>query len=172
MKGIFRSSRDSSSSGSNITLPLPRTGTVRDLNDSQGDVGDFDLPVLRKVRLEKEKIEARNGVYRGGFEDVHVKGSVSGHARRAQTALDPANFGDKRGSEGIRGSEGSNLSVYLSAEEGSEVEVEGDVALAEEAVETHTPNILKDATTTTYTELGDEEDPKADIGLQGIMAQV
>jgi hypothetical protein len=157
MKGIFRSSRDSSSSGSNITLPLPRTGTVRDLDDSQGDVGDFDLPVLRKVRLEKEKVEAKNGVYGGGFEDVHINGSASGHTTRPHIAFKPANFGDKHGSESIHG---------------SEVEVEGGVALTEEAVEKHTPDILRDATTTTDTELDEGDDANADIGLQSIMAQV
>jgi hypothetical protein len=80
LQGIFRSNRDSSSSGSNITLPVPRTGTVRNSSEAQ-DVGDFDLPALRKVRREKERIERKKGTYMFGHGDVPVhqsEGSASG----------------------------------------------------------------------------------------------
>ncbi|KAK1913123.1 hypothetical protein P3342_005059 [Pyrenophora teres f. teres] len=52
VQGIFRPGRESSSEGSNITLPLARTGTVReDLGDES--MGEFDLGALRRVRKQR-----------------------------------------------------------------------------------------------------------------------
>jgi hypothetical protein len=69
LQGIFRTSRESSSSGSNITLPVPRTGTVRNSKDVQ-PVGEFDMGALRRVRRQRERNQIRTGTYVGGFEDV------------------------------------------------------------------------------------------------------
>jgi hypothetical protein len=167
-QGIFRPSRESSSTGSNITLPLPRTGTVREPKE----VGEFDLPALRKVRKEKEKNDVKNGTYRGGFEDVHVAGKTlfGGHAFTTSAGL-------------ATDSSESDFSVYSCASEGSEVEVDGGVALTEEAVETHTPNVLavdvsspKDGAVVQGFEKDDEndddDDDEVDVGLQSIMTQL
>jgi hypothetical protein len=162
-QGIFRSSRASSSAGSHITLPLPRTGMVRDSNTSR-DVGDFDLPSLRKVRREQERNEAKHRVHLGGYESVHADPAVQGAVTFPPSAADI-----KRGSVAA----GTDHSM-----DGSEVAVDGGVALTEEAVETHTPDILaidipalKNAATVHDVEMDDDEFG-ADIGLQSIMAQV
>ncbi|KAF2027479.1 hypothetical protein EK21DRAFT_71873 [Setomelanomma holmii] len=162
--GIFRSNRESSSQGSNITLPLPRTGTVRD-SDSSHDVGDFDLPALRKVRRQKERNEVKKGLYVVGFEGVQGTASASSHHVLG------TNEASSSGSE-------SESSLYSSASRRSKVEVEADggVALTEEAVETRTPDILavgvsigEDAAIIEGVEIADEDE--ADIGLQSIMTQ-
>jgi hypothetical protein len=162
-QGIFRPSRASSSAGSNITLPLPRTGMVRDSNTSR-DVGDFDLPSLRKVRREKERNEIKHGVYLGGCEGVHTDPAVQSAATFPPSAADMKCGGFVAG---------SNHSM-----DRSEVEVDGGVALTEEAIETHTPDILaidisgiKNAAMVHDVEMDDDEFG-ADIGLQSIMAQV
>jgi hypothetical protein len=72
LQGIFRTSRESSSSGSNITLPVPRTGTVRNSKDVQ-PVGEFDMGALRRVRRQRERNQIRTGTYVGGFEDVDTQ---------------------------------------------------------------------------------------------------
>jgi hypothetical protein len=164
-QGIFRSSRESSSEGSNITIPLPRTGTVRDSNHSH-DIGDFDLPALRKVRRQKERNEIKNGTYVAGFESVQSSASASSHHAHGTQ-------------EASSSSSESDFSVHSCASEGSEVEVEGGVALTEEAVETHTPDILavdvaarEDAVSLQDIDMSDDGDVEADIGLQSIMTQV
>ncbi|KAF1999901.1 hypothetical protein P154DRAFT_546008 [Amniculicola lignicola CBS 123094] len=126
IQGIFRPShwRESSSSGSNITLPLPRTGTKRDL--AEGITNDFDLRTLRRVRKQKERADLRNGVISKGFEQSRNRSGSRGEV-------------DSEGSEESIG----NFTVYSCASEGSEVEVDGGVALTEEAVETHIPDILQ-----------------------------
>ncbi|KAF2632984.1 hypothetical protein BU25DRAFT_427760 [Macroventuria anomochaeta] len=154
IQGIFHQGRDSSSSGSMITLPVPRTGTVRDSSAAR-PVGDFDIGALRRVRRQKERNELRNGTYVGGFEDV----GTTPHTAKQGTAHSPhASDG-----EGSCSSE-SDFSVYSCISEGSEVEVEGGVALTEEAVESHTPDILAVDVPASKSE--------ADVGLQSIMAQV
>ncbi|KAH7067355.1 hypothetical protein BKA63DRAFT_116670 [Paraphoma chrysanthemicola] len=163
-QGIFRSTRESSSEGSNITLPLPRTGTVRDSN-SLHDIGDFDLPALRKVRRQKERNEVKNGIYVTGFEGVQAVPLTTSH----QT------YGVHEASSGSE----TDLSMYSCASEGSEVEVNGGVALTEEAVKTHTPDILavdmtaaRDAVLYQDVDMSDDDEAEADIGLQSIMTQV
>jgi hypothetical protein len=162
LQGIFWSNRDSSSSGSNITLPFPRTGTVRNSSDAQ-DVGDFDLPALRKVRREKERIEAQKGMHTVAYEDV--EGTASSSAASS--------------AEGASSSEDSGCSLASCASNGSEVVVEGGVALTEEAVRTHTPDILeidigalKNAAAVLNVELDEDDDLRADVGLQSLMTQV
>jgi hypothetical protein len=117
LKQMFRPSRESSSEGSTITLPLPRTGIHRERWADEAD--EFDLGTLKRVRshrrvtLERENESSQSS---GGFtSDIdHVDGSSSS----------------------------SCYSDYSSLSEGSEVEVEGGVALTEESVEKHTPDII------------------------------
>ncbi|KAF1846984.1 uncharacterized protein K460DRAFT_392445 [Cucurbitaria berberidis CBS 394.84] len=175
VQGIFRTGRDSSSSGSNVTLPLARTGTVRNLNESES-VGEFDLGALRRVRRQKERNELRNGTYRGGFEGVIAKAHATG--QHAVFASSHSRDDTGTGADETSSSE-SDFSVYSCASEGSEVEVEGGVALTEEAVETHTPDILavdvpdqKLEASMQSVEMDEEDGMGADIGLQSIMAQV
>jgi hypothetical protein len=153
-QGIFCSNRDSSSSGSNITLPFPRTGTVRNSSEAQ-DIGDFDLPALRKVRREKERIEAKKGSHTVTYED-------------AQDASNEASS-----------SEASGFSLDSCASEGSEVAVEGGVALTEEAVRAHTPDIVevdvaafKNAAAILNVEVEEYNDLRTDVELQSLMTQV
>lgn len=171
LQSIFHPGRDSSSSGSMITLPVPRTGTVRDSTATR-PVGDFDMGALRRVRRQKEKNELRNGTYIGGFEDLSA---VAPAVSKQNTAPSP------HGSDG-EGSctSESDLSLYSCISEGSEVEVEEGVALTEEAVESHTPDILVVDDTTSKSTICiraravtcDDDDSEADVGLQSIMAQV
>lgn len=170
LQGIFRPGRDSSSSGSMITLPVPRTGTVRDSSSSQ-PVGEFDMGALRRVRRQKERNELRNGTYVGGFEDVRA--SVPNTPKQG-VAHSP--HGSDR--EGSCSSE-SDFSVYSCISESSEVEVEGGVALTEEAIELHTPDIMaveipapKSAVYVRTEAMKYDDKLEADVGLQSIMAQV
>ena len=168
--GIFRPGRESSSSGSNITLPLPRTGTMRDLNESK-PVREFDVGALRRVRKQKERSELRSGAFTGGYEGVEAEASIS-HQRPEYTS--------SHLNDGVEESSGtdSTFSMYSCASEGSEVEVEGGVALTEEAVETHTPDILALDVQQTKPKPGfnekevEEDEAGADIGLRSIMMQV
>jgi hypothetical protein len=162
LQGIFRSNRDSSSSGSNITLPFPRTGTVRKSSDAQ-DVGDFDLPALRKVRREKERIEAQKGMHTVAYEDL--EGTASSSAASS--------------AQGASSSEDSGCSLGSCASDGSEIVVEGGVALTEEAVRTHTPDILeidiaalKNTAAVLNVELDEDDDLRADVQFQSLMTQV
>ncbi|KAJ8105325.1 hypothetical protein OPT61_g10246 [Boeremia exigua] len=167
---IFHPGRDSSSSGSMITLPVPRTGTVRESTATR-PVGDFDLGALRRVRRQKEMNEIRNGTYVGGFEDV---GTLRATARQNPATPPHGNDGDGSCSSD------SNFSVYSCVSEGSEVEVEGGVALTEEAVESHTPDILSVDVAAPKSSICirarameyENDDPRGDLGLQSIMAQV
>ena len=158
VQGIFRPGRESSSEGSNITLPLPRTGTVRD-NTSLLSVGEFDLGALRRVRKQKERNEVRNGTYTGGFEDV------TAHTTAAS---------DRSG--GNDSSVDSEFSVHLfTTDENGEMAIEG-VAVTEEAIETHTPDLValnvpaiqKVGAVVKTAEVGEN----VDVGLQSIMTQV
>ena len=163
VQGIFRPNRESSSEGSNITLPLPRTGTVRD-NTGSPPVGEFDLGALRRVRKQKERNEVKNGTYTGGFENV------TAHATAPSDVA-----------SGNNGSTDSEFSVYsFTTEEEGEVAVEG-VAITEEAAETHTPDLVAlnisaihklDAVIKTAEVATAEIEEDTDIGLQSIMTQV
>jgi hypothetical protein len=161
VQSIFRPGRESSSSGSNITLPLPRTGTARDVGGS-ASVGEFDLGALRRVRKQKERNDIRNGTYTGGYEDVTSATAEAGDG------------------VGENSSEESEFSVYTFAtDDGDAMEVDG-VALTGEAVETHTPDIVavnivpaqKNGALITTKALDEEDETGADIRLQSIMAQV
>lgn len=172
VQAIFHPGRDSSSSGSMITLPVPRTGTVRD-SSAAGPVGDFDIGALRRVRRQKEKNEIRNGTYTGGYEDV---GNNSATAKPS-TARSPHRI-DGEGSC----TSDSDFSVYSCISEGSEIEVDGGVALTEQAVESETPDILavdvrndppsKSAICIRTKPLSWTEEGSEDTGVQSIMAQV
>jgi len=167
VQGIFRPGRESSSDGSNITLPLARTGTVReDLGNES--MGEFDLGALRRVRKQKERNELRNGTYTGGFEDVglHTAGVII----------------DTECRENSISTTDSEFSVYsFATDEGGDMKING-VALTEEAAETHTPDLVaidfpvvkKAGAVIATTEIdGDGEDEREmDMGLQSIMAQV
>ncbi|KAF7678551.1 hypothetical protein GT037_003932 [Alternaria burnsii] len=158
VQGIFRPGRESSSEGSNITLPLPRTGTVRD-NTSAPTVGEFDLGALRRVRKEKERNELRNGTYAGGFEDVAAN----------TTAIDDGSAGNNNGTD-------SDFSASSFTTDGNEnIKIEG-VAITEQAVETHTVDIVALSVPATQ-KMGAmvktaEVKEDADVGLQSIMAQL
>lgn len=140
--------RESSSEGSSITLPLPRTGTARDLTvgDSGERVGEFDLAPLRKVRRQKERVDLKNGsAPHGGFETgprawVHLQ--QCGIDETTNTADMYGNGQDETDADVESSSDESGSTVYSCASEGSEVEVRNGVALTEEAVETHTPDIF------------------------------
>lgn len=166
MQTIFHPGRDSSSSGSMITLPVPRTGTVRDSTAAR-PVGDFDIGALRRVRRQKERNELRNGTYVGGFEDV---GTPRVAARQAPA---PPHSSDGEGSC----SSDSNFSVYSCVSESSEEDMEGAVAFAEETVKSAVRDL--DASTSksavhicTKAVSSNDDNADANMGLQSIMAQV
>ncbi|KAF2489734.1 hypothetical protein BU16DRAFT_622362 [Lophium mytilinum] len=114
---LFRPSRDPSSDGSTITLPLARTGRHRGGWTDETD--DFDLGSLKRVRshrrlvIEQESSRTTSGFTSDISEDDHLDASSS-----------------------------DAYSEYSSLSEGSEVEVDGGVALTEESVEKHIPDIL------------------------------
>ncbi|KAK7190482.1 hypothetical protein PSPO01_03457 [Paraphaeosphaeria sporulosa] len=129
-KGIFRATaRDSSSSGSNITLPMPHTAAARDTADVTA-MGEFDMGALRRVKRQKDRFDLRQG---------HGNG-VGASEQDAQNCVLRRDMSSR--SDGESDSSGSMASVYSCVSEGSEVEVDGGVALTEEAVETHTPDII------------------------------
>ncbi|KAF2439727.1 hypothetical protein P171DRAFT_447727 [Karstenula rhodostoma CBS 690.94] len=131
-KGIFRATaRDSSSSGSNITLPMPHTAAARDTADVAA-MGEFDMGALRRVKRQKDRFDRRQD---------HGDSACASEHDNANWVLE-RRFASRTDDES--GSSGSILSVHSFVSEGSEVEVEGGVALTEEAVETHTPNIISD----------------------------
>lgn len=172
VQGFFRAGREPSSSGSNITLPLPRTGTVRDLSESQS-VGEFDLGALRRVRRQKERNDLRNGTYTGGFEYAKGGGFATTEHAEPRTSYS----GEGGGTEETANSD-SSFSLYSCVSEGSEVEVDGGVALTEEAVVKHTPDILalnvaipKDGSVYRDEEVGEEDDGADGFDLQSVMAQ-
>ncbi|KAL5120023.1 hypothetical protein ACEQ8H_002121 [Pleosporales sp. CAS-2024a] len=168
LHGIFRSNRYSSSEGSNITLPIPRTGTVRNSSEVP-DIGDFDLPALRKVGKEQERMDFRHGASAVGFEHGPSRSSetMSKAVAEDEAASPTGDLAD------------SADSVMDSCESrGSEVQVEGGLALTEEAVDTHTPDILALDLSSLKIALAAVQDVEMDVeeadigGLQSIMAQV
>jgi len=173
VQGIFRPGRESSSSGSNITLPLSRTGTVRDFDESQ-PVREFDMGALRRVRRQKDKYNQCNGIHTGEFEHIDAEASVCN--QRAE-AVSSSLTDDNDGAEETD-SAGSDCSVYSCAAEGNEIEVNGGVALTEEAVETHTPDILAvdvvppKGGSVVHVQVVDKDNRESDIGSQSIMTQV
>ncbi|PVH93075.1 hypothetical protein DM02DRAFT_250166 [Periconia macrospinosa] len=131
-QSIFRSSRDSSSSGSNITLPMPRTGTARQLEE-ENPVGEFDIGALRRVRRQKERSELRYARYLAA-SNQQAMGISLGLQQHSASHEDDEQYDES--------SSDSDFTVYSCISEGSEVEVDGGVALTEEAVSTLTPDIL------------------------------
>ena len=130
-KGVFRASkRESSSSGSNITLPMPCTAPARDSCD-EPSVREFDMGALHRVKRQKERYDLRhaseNEARTGGCE--HNNEGFREH-------------GSNKATDGESENSSSRISVYSCVSEGTEVEVEGGVALTEEAVETQTPDII------------------------------
>ncbi|KAF2873519.1 hypothetical protein BDV95DRAFT_488918 [Massariosphaeria phaeospora] len=164
IQGIFHPSRDSSSSGSNITLPLARTGTVRELSTTSV-MGEFDIGSLRRVRRQKERNDFKNGTYQGGFEGV----AVPSWPQRTTSA--ESGGGAERSFDD---DSASDFTVYSCVSEGSEVEVDGGVALTGEAVETHTPDILSDAALAHAKAMAQAEadEDNEQQGADSIMAQV
>jgi hypothetical protein len=131
-KSVFRvAARDSSSSGSNITLPLPHTAAARDAGDVAA-MGEFDLGALRRVKRQKDHFDLRHDHKSSARASEH---NMPDSVLRQQSSSRIDCESD---------SSGSMISVYSCVSEGSEVEVEGGVALTEEAVETHTPDIISD----------------------------
>ena len=170
VQGIFRPGRESSSSGSNITLPLARTGTVRD-ETGANSVGEFDIGALRRVKKQKERNDIRNGTYNGSFEQVALTATLPNLSNRRE--------------ESMVITPGSEFSSYTFAtEEGDEIEVNG-VAFTEEAAEMHTPDLIaihvpvtgitaqKSSSMIKTIEIdGSEERLSGGVGFQSIMAQV
>lgn len=123
---VFRTGRESSSEGSNITLPLPGTGKHRKLDQN---AGEFDLGLLKRIRsVRRRALEvARN-------DSMPIVEVVEGNEEDyvAETNGDSLDSSE----------DSSDYSAYSGSSEGSEVEVDGGVALTEEAVEMHTPDII------------------------------
>ena len=123
---LFRTGRESSSEGSNITLPLPGTGKHRKIDQN---VGEFDLGLLKRIRsVRRRTLEvARN-------DSMPIVEVVEGNEEDyvAETNGDSLDSSE----------DSSDCSAYSGLSEGSEVEVDGGVALTEEAVEMHTPDII------------------------------
>ncbi|CAI6302803.1 unnamed protein product [Periconia digitata] len=161
-QNAFRSSRDSSSSGSNITLPMPRTGTARQLgNDSP--VGEFDMRALRRVQSQAEGHESRYTMDMAPFQG----GARAGYGHE----LTPA-FRDR---DGVEPNDDDDLTMYSNASKGDAIEVDGGVAFTEEAVETQTPDVIIDTLLPSFASPL-FEDPSAgpeneEIDFESIMAQ-
>lgn len=170
MQAVFQPGRDSSSSGSMITLPIPRSGTVRDKSPTY-PVGEFDIGALRRVRRQKEKSDLRRGAYVSGFENVATSRATP------KAVVAPSLAGSNR--EDSRSSD-SDFSVYSYISDASEIDIEGGIALTDEALDFFTPNVLAAEipaskpsvrVRTTQVNNGDDESG-GDVGLQSIMAQV
>ncbi|OCL15403.1 hypothetical protein AOQ84DRAFT_435023 [Glonium stellatum] len=122
---LFRMGRESSSEGSNITLPLPGTGKHRNLDQN---VGEFDLSLLKRIRsVGRRTLEAAQNDSMPIVEAI--EGKEDGIAETNGDSLDSSE-------------DSSDYSAYSGLSDGSEVEVDGGVALTEEAVEMHTPDII------------------------------
>jgi hypothetical protein len=153
-QGFFRPSRESSSSGSNITLPLARTSVARSSDDIPA-VGEFDMGALRRVRRQKERNDLRYGRHSDRMEGVS---SVSS-SKRDHSQLDDDEKGESCSS--------SNFTIYSGGSKGSEVEVEGGVALTEEAVGTSTPDIISNPIVAQQSNIRTEK-----VDLSGIITQM
>jgi hypothetical protein len=116
---------------------------------------------LRRVRRQKERNDLRNGTYVGGFEGM-------GSALRPRTPQETAEVDGEPVDDEDDEESDSDFTVYSCASEGSEVEVEGGVALTEEAVETHIPDIL----TADLVEMFDAKVLDVEVEVESIMAQV
>ncbi len=151
--GIFRSKQISSS---NTTLPLQRKTRIDSLNKSE--------PLLIQVNGQNEECNTPNGTEGNKFQVAHVETAVT----RSDNIVEEFSVTALLG-----------LPVQSQPSKGSEIKVDGGVALTEEAVETHTPDIiafdiptLKVETVAQDDEFHELDDASGDIGLQDIMAQV
>jgi hypothetical protein len=105
--------------------------------------------------------DLKNGTYVGGFEDL-------GSALRPRTPQATAEVDSEPAYEEEDQDSDSDFTVYSCASDGSEVEVEGGVALTEEAVETHIPDIL----TVDLVNVPDAKVLNVEEESESIMAQV
>ncbi|KAJ4984570.1 hypothetical protein SVAN01_09971 [Stagonosporopsis vannaccii] len=165
MQAIFHPGRDSSSSGSMITLPVPRTGTVRDATAAR-PVRDFDIGALRRVRRQKERNEVRNGTYLGGFEDVRTPRVTTRHATVPGALSSNVDGGC---------SSDSDFSACSCISEGSEVDAVGGTVVTEGTDKAHTaaniPTAKSAVCIRTKAVSYDDDNLDRDVGLQSIMAQ-
>ena len=134
IKGIFKGTARSTSTprpgDSFITLPVSRTGTARKLTAKEAGepVLEFDLGILRRVRRQRERWFPAER-----FETVPRRLFNKG----ARCSVEEPRAEDTDGTDAA-GAHASGTTA------GGEVEVDGGVALTEEAVATHTPDILLD----------------------------
>jgi hypothetical protein len=169
---------------SSITLPIPRSGTARDLTTNER-VAELDIGPLRRVRRAKEHVQSVEEVISCGFETqprVSAGASITGVASSLHGQ--PYNMWNQQLAHGGTVSVVSRSATSTpsgSVGEGGEVEVDGGVALTEEAVETHTPDILELDTMAGAEEdeeedtKGGDTDPEGDtymVDADAIMAQV
>ena len=159
LQAIFRSSRESSSSGSNITLPMPRTAAARDAENNVS-MREFDMGALRRVKRQKEQNDLKKGTCMGDIEGIPEHPFMHDLVQETVTVRTSPVDEDSDCSN-------SDYSVYTSMSEGSEIEVEGGVALTEEAVETHTPDLVNISSPGLVDELDDKQ-----ADLNGVMTQV
>ena len=140
---------------SNITLPLPHTGTHRDI---QQQPSDFDINLLKRVSSARRKtMAAEQSLYQQ--QNINFQASSSKHTVANGHAMGSSFSGSCTASPAVDSGPStdyspstSNSSVYsfytgaasAGSENGDEVVVEGGVALTEEAVETHVPDIIKE----------------------------
>ena len=163
LQGIFKTSRESSSSGSNITLPVPRTGTVRNSKEVK-PVGEFDMGALRRVRRQKERNQVRTGTYMGGFEGVDTQSGADRDARTCGSSLRTA----------------SSCYSCVSESSTSESEHRHSAVRTGGMLETPTPNLLTVAMSekqgtvvqTREVESDNDDGPNGGADVQSIMAQV
>lgn len=154
MQAVFRPNRDSSSSGSLITLPVARTGTVRD-DPATEPVGKFDIGALRRVRRQKEKADLRRGTYINTFESL---GSLPAAPEHVSPSQDNSNRSPSRSSE-------SEFSVYSCISDAGEMGSEdGGVALEDAGIEARAPE--KCAVNGVDAGVNGLEDSKASICVQ------
>jgi hypothetical protein len=175
MQAIFRPGRDSSSSGSIITLPVERTGTVRD-DPVTHPVGEFDIAALRRVRRQKEKADLRRGTFVHNFESLGSLPPASKHV--SAPSLDNSNRSPSGSSE-------SEFCVYSCVSDASEVDVdtEGGVALTQAEVESFAPDKCGangvegskasiHVRTRAFEPEGEEDGDEGDLALRDVMAQI
>jgi hypothetical protein len=187
MQAVFlRPNRDDSSDGSLITLPVVRTGTVRD-DPATEPVGEFDIGALRRVRRQKEKADLRRGTFVHGFESLGEMPAAHKHGDGLSSNEDRS---PSRSSE-------SEFSVYSCVSDASGIEIDGEdggVALEEGEIGARGLERCKvdggdagmngvedgkarSCVKTTAFEIEDEDEDEdegdeGDGGLQGMMVQV
>lgn len=164
------SSTSGSAGESSITLPVRCSGTVRDMESGER-IRELDLGPLRRVRREQERADIRKGDKDWGFE-VGPRIQFGGLVRREREQPSPGPTAASANEQHDEDSE-SNNSVYSCVSEGSEIEVDGGVALTEEAVETHAPDlVMVKLVPAEIVEETDDGDEPHGVDLASIMTQV